>query len=208
MKSYTKPLMRSALLILAIGVASPASADVLLTPYLGVTFGTGVELGDLVDFDEFDKKTTYGGTLSWMSGGIIGLEVDFGVTPDFFELRAGGVEVDTGDTKLTTLMGNLVLGVPLGGQQGFGFRPYGSGGIGLLRSRIGPSEVFDDLGRDDLGLDFGAGAYLFFTSNVGLRGDLRYFRSLRDADADEDLIDIELRRFDFWRGTVGITFRF
>lgn len=206
MKSFTKPLMRSALFILTLGVAAPASADVLLTPYLGVTFGTGVDLGDLVDFDEFDKKTTYGGTLTWMGAGFIGLEIDFGVTPDFFEVTADGVE-DTLDTKVTSFMGNLVVGIPLGGQQGFGFRPYGSGGIGLLRSRLGPTELFDDIDRDDLGLDVGGGAYLFFTNNVGLRGDLRYFRSLTGED-DEDEFLIGLRRLDFWRGTVGITFRF
>jgi opacity protein-like surface antigen len=205
MKSFTKPLMRSALFMLTLGVAAPASADVLLTPYLGVTFGTGVDLGDLVDFDGFDKKTTYGGTLTWMGAGFIGLEIDFGVTPDFFEADVDEVE-DTLDTRVTSFMGNLVVGIPLGGQQGFGFRPYGSGGLGLLRSHFGPTEVFDDIDRDDLGLDVGGGAYLVFTNNVGLRGDLRYFRSLTGEDEDE--FEIGLRRFDFWRGTVGITFRF
>ena len=206
MKSFTKTLMRSALFILTLGVGAPASADVLLTPYLGVTFGTGIDFGDLGDFGEFDKKTTYGGTLTWMGAGVIGLEIDFGITPDFFEITEGGVEVDTLDTKVTTLMGNFVVGIPLGGQQGFGFRPYGSGGLGLLRSHIGPDELFDDVDRDDLGLDVGGGAYLFFSNNVGLRGDLRYFRSL--TGEDEDDFDIELRHFDFWRGTIGLTFRF
>jgi opacity protein-like surface antigen len=206
MKSFTKPLMLSALFILTLGVAAPASADVLLTPYVGVTFGTGVDLGDLVDFEEFDKKTTWGGTLTWMGAGIIGFEVDLGITPDFFEVNADGVEEDILDTRVTSVMGNLVVGIPLGGQQGFGFRPYGSGGLGLLRSRIGPTEVFDDIDRDDLGLDVGGGAYLFFANNVGIRGDLRYFRSLTGEDEDE--FEIGLRRFDFWRATVGVTFRF
>ena len=37
-------------------------------------------------------------------------------------------------------------------------------------------------------------------------GDLRYFRSLQDAEPDNDL-DLSLGSFDFWRGSVGLTFR-
>ena len=46
----------------------------------------------------------------------------------------------------------------------------------------------------------------FFNDNVGIRGDIRFFRSLRDADPDG--LDIELGGFKFWRGTVGVTFKF
>jgi hypothetical protein len=40
-----------------------------------------------------------------------------------------------------------------------------------------------------------------------VRGDLRYFRSLLDANAG-DGIDLSLGALDFWRGTLGLTFRF
>lgn len=208
MKSLTTTLLRSGLFLLMLGVASPASADWLLTPYLGVTFGSGVDFADLVEFDEFDKKTTYGGTLTWMGAGIIGFEADFGITPDFFELPTGGIDIDFGDTNVTTLMGNLVVGVPIGGTSGPGVRPYGSAGLGLLRSRIDASDLFDDVSSNELGINLGGGAHIFFTDNVGIRGDLRYFRSLQDDDGDEDLIDVDLGSFDFWRATVGVTFRF
>ena len=33
-------------------------------------------------------------------------------------------------------MGNLLIGVPFGGQQGFGFRPFGLVGFGVLRSDL------------------------------------------------------------------------
>jgi hypothetical protein len=42
---------------------------------------------------------------------------------------------------------------------------------------------------------------------VGIRGDVRYFRALQDHAAGSDL-DLGLSNFDFWRATVGVTFRF
>jgi len=43
--------------------------------------------------------------------------------------------------------------------------------------------------------------------NFGLRGDVRYFRSLQDDNGGDD-IDLGFGSFDFWRATVGATFRF
>jgi hypothetical protein len=211
MKAVTTRLARVALILLFLtGMAAPASADWLLTPYLGITFGGNADFGDVGDFeDNFEKKVTFGGTATWMGAGIIGVEVDLGTTPNFFEMTTGDANFDFGDSNVTTLMGNLVIGAPIGGTEGPGFRPYGSGGLGLLRSSIGATDLFDDLSRNELGINVGGGAYFFFGDNVGLRGDVRYFRSLQgDDDDDDDLFELDLRDFDFWRGTVGVTFRF
>ena len=192
--------------------ARPASADWLLTPYLGITFGGAADFGDVGDFDDnFEKKITFGGTATWMGSGIIGVEVDLGTTPNFFEITTGDEDFDFGDSNVTTLMGNLVIGAPIGGTEGPGFRPYGSGGIGLLRSSVSGGDFFEDLSSNELGINIGGGAYIFFTDNVGLRGDIRYFRSLQgddDEDDDDDLVELEVDDFDFWRATVGVTFRF
>jgi opacity protein-like surface antigen len=202
-------LTRAGLIFLILtGVAAPASADWLLTPYVGVTFGGNADFGDVGDFeDNFEKKFTFGGTATWMGAGIIGVEADVGVTPNFFAFTTGDADIDFGDSNVTTLMGNLVLGAPIGGTGGVGFRPYGSGGIGLLRTSIDAFDIFDDLSRNELGVNVGGGAYIFFSDNVGIRGDLRYFRSLQGDDDDDDF-ELDLSDFDFWRGTVGVTFRF
>lgn len=191
------------------GAATPASADWLLTPYLGVTFGGNASFGDVGDFDDnFERKVTYGVNATWMGAGIIGFEVDFGTTPNFFENTSGPSDFDWGDSNVTTLMGNLIVGVPVGGQSGVGVRPYGSVGIGLLRSNVSSLGVFDDLSTNELGFNAGAGAHVFFSDNVGIRGDVRYFRGLDSDDDNDDLIDLSLEDFDFWRGTIGVTFRF
>ena len=93
--------------------------------------------------------------------------------------------------------------------------PYVTGGIGLLRANIGFEDLFDDLSTNELGMNVGGGIHVFFSDNIGIRGDLRYFRGLGqqeddDPAEDDDFIDEDfgLDDFDFWRGTIGVTFRF
>ena len=187
--------------------ATPAQADWLLTPFVGMHFGGDAAFGDVGDVqDNIEKKALFGGSFTWMGGGIVGVEADFGFAPNFFEDTTGDTDFDFGDSNLTTLMGNVVFGIPVGGTSGAGVRPYGSTGIGLIRSSIDGSDLFDDISTSDLGVNIGGGAHVFFNDRVGLKGDIRYFRSLQDDEPDDDL-DLGLSDFDFWRFTVGVTFR-
>lgn len=191
------------------GAPTPASADWLLTPYLGVTFGGSADFGDVGDLDDnFERKVTYGVNAAWMGAGIIGFEVDFGSTPNFYESTGGSGNFDWGDSNVTTLMGNIIVGAPIGGQTGVGLRPYGSAGIGLLRSNVSESGLFDGLSTNELGFNVGAGTHVFFSDNVGLRGDVRYFRGLGGDDGGDSFLELEARDINFWRGTLGVSFRF
>ena len=184
-----------------------ASADWLFTPYLGANFGGNASFGDFDDFDdEFERRMDFGASLGWMGAGIIGAELDFGYSPNFFEETRGEGDFEFGDSNVTTLMGNLIVGIPIGGQVGAGVRPYATAGLGLIRSSISGTTLFNDLDANDFGMNIGGGIHGFFSDNVGLRGDLRYFRSLQDNEPDGNL-DLGLSDFDFWRGTVGVTFR-
>jgi opacity protein-like surface antigen len=202
----------AALMLFLAGAGSPASADWLFTPYLGVSFGGDANFGDEGDFeDTLERKMTFGGSATWMGAGIVGVEIDFGTTPNLFTFTSGDDDFEFGDGHLTTLMGNIIVGAPIGGQTGVGVRPYGTVGVGLLRSSIdgvGAGDFLDDLSSNDLGFNAGAGAHVFFNDNVGLRGDIRYFRTVGGTGSDDDLVDLEFEDFDFWRGTVGVTFRF
>lgn len=187
-----------------------ASADWLFTPFIGMNWGSSVtfndEFGDIDD--EFEKRGTFGASLAWMGGGIAGFEIDFGYTPNFFEITEGVDDFDYGDNNLTTLMANLTLGAPVGGQTGGGIRPYASGGVGIIRSRIDdPGDLFD-VTSSDWGFNVGGGVAGFFSDNVGIRGDIRYFRSLEDIENADDDLDVSLGDLRFWRGSVGVTFRF
>jgi opacity protein-like surface antigen len=172
-----------------VGVARPASADWLLNPFVGVTF----------EGEGSNKPRVYGGSVAFMGGGIVGLELDAAVAPDFFGSFEGLAE-----TNLSTVMGNLIIGAPLGSP---GARPYVSGGLGLIRARASLLDDLADVTEQSLGMNVGAGVIAFFSDHVGIRFDARYFRNMRDRAAGDDF-DLALGNFDFWRATAGASIRF
>jgi opacity protein-like surface antigen len=198
----------SLVLITTVAAPSKASADWLLTPFVGWNWGGTANLLEGDDFDdEFEQKAMFGASLAWMGAGVFGFEVDFGFSPNFFENTSGSGDFEFADSNLTTVMGNLIIGVPIGGQHGVGFRPYAVGGVGLVKSRLGSSGDLFNVDSTDWGFNVGAGAVFFFSDNVGVRGDVRYFRSLEDVEPIDDF-NIGFANFRFWRGTLGVTIRF
>jgi len=198
-------------LVFMVTAAAPAkaSADWLFTPFIGMNFGGSVTFNDAFgDFDdEFEKRANFGASLAWMGAGAIGFELDFGYAPNFFESTEGEADFDYGDNNVTTFMANLVVGAPIGGQTGLGIRPYASGGVGIIRTHIDDALDLFEVSSNDWGFNAGAGIAGFFSDNIGLRGDVRYFRSLQDNEPDDEL-DLSLGDLKFWRGSIGITFRF
>jgi hypothetical protein len=188
-------------------VSKPAAADWLFTPYVGGLFGGSANFGDFDDSDdEIEKRMSFGASIGFMGAGIFGLEADFGFAPNFFENTVGPGNFKFGDSNLFTAMGNIILGAPIGGQRGPGLRPYATAGVGVIRSRITANTFFNELNTSDFGVNVGGGVMGFFSDTIGLRGDLRYFRSLQDSEPDADL-DLGLGDFGFWRGSAGVTFR-
>lgn len=207
---YARKLIVTVFLVTAASLATPAkaAADWLFTPFIGVNWGASVNVRGLDgEFDdEFENRVDFGASLAWMGGGIAGFEVDFGYSPNFFR-PSNGEEVDFGDSNLVTLMGNVVFGIPIGGQHGAGIRPYVLGGFGLVRSSVDNIGDVFDVSSSNWGFDVGGGVNGFFSDNVGIRGDVRYFRALQDIETD-DLLNLRLASLRFWRGSVGVTFRF
>src|SRR5688572_17199484 len=199
--------LRKLLIIAAFAVAlAPATASAqewFITPFVGANFGGNANFEDFDDVDdEVEQRVDFGVTLGY-NPSVFGFEVDFGWSPNFFQNTVGTADFEFGDSNVTTLMGNFLISAP----PGRGIRPYGSAGMGLIRSRVsGVGDFFDEVTRNDLGINFGGGVNGQFTNNVGIRGDIRYFRSLED-DENDDEFDLGLSDFNFWRGTVGVTFR-
>jgi opacity protein-like surface antigen len=189
-------------------VSAPAQvfAEGYVSPWVGVNFGNepAVDLDEELD----GGRAAFGVSGGWMGAGIIGGEVDFGYSPSFF-----GTETDFGNNTLLTVMGNLIIGVPVGGTTGGGVRPYVTGGVGLIRTQIDGGDLFNiESSNNDFGWNLGAGVMGFFNDHVGLRGDVRYMRSLVSEDDDIDDGDFDFPDFDqgdldFWRLTVGVVFR-
>lgn len=201
--SLKKAIVAASFAICASAAApSTASADWLFTPFLGATFGGSANVGvDGAFKDEFERKLNYGASLAGIGGGGLGFEIDFGYSPNFFGVSDQSANFNlVGTGNVTTLMGNLIVA----GHSG-AIRPYASGGIGLIRSRVEDAQQFLNASTNDLGLDAGGGI-MCLSGNIGVRGDLRYFRSLRNNDPNG--VDLALGDFRFWRGTVGVTFKF
>lgn len=197
--------VRKLLLIGALALVLPVSASAqswFVSPFVGANFGGSAAFGDFPDADdEVERRLDFGATVGW-NPNVVGFEVDFGWSPNFFEDTSGDRNFEFGDSNVTTFMTNLLITAP----PGTGLRPYVSSGLGLIRAQIESDGLFNDLSTNDLGVNIGAGINGQFSDNVGIRGDVRYFRSLQDNEPDNDL-DLSLGNFDFWRGTVGLTFR-
>jgi len=185
-----------AALALALSPGS-ARADWLFTPNVGAGFG-----GDA----QGREHLTYGASIGWMGGGVLGWEADLAYTPEFFEGDDEDLDAFDGDSNVTSVMGNLLVGIPIGGQTGGGVRPYFAGGAGLMKSRVEDADALFEIDNNDFGINLGGGVMGFMTDNVGFRGDIRYFRAFGEDETNER-IDFDVSDFDFWRGTVGLTFR-
>ena len=176
-----------------VGTPSLASAQgTYFTPYIGTSFNSSVD-----DYD-FGTKLHYGADLTFLSGGWIGFQIDFGYAPTFFEAGEDEFLDLESDGSVTTLMGNLVLGGPTG--------LYASGGLGLMRSRIGsPADLFDEVSKNEFGVNVGGGIRIGAAKGFGVRGDLRYFRQVNDLGR---VYNLDLGDFSFWRATAGVSFGF
>lgn len=177
---------------------APARADGFFIPFLGVNFGgdSGKEFSEAFETSQFN----WGASLGWMGGGVFGFEGDFGYSPDFYG------KTDAGGSSAYTLSANLLLGVPFGGQQGFGVRPYGLVGAGLLSSR---SDFGDpEIDENNVTWSAGGGLLVFFGTRAGVRFDVRYFRTFDDLEILGIPIAQSPGKVDFTRGSAGLVLRF
>lgn len=182
--------------LLMLAAPRTASADILLTPFAGVSF-----------LDENNDKLSYGVGLSL--GGLLGIEGEIArTTLGDVDIAGSLVDIDAG---VTTGMVNLVARFPAGPLQ-----PYATAGLGVIRASGDVDvPVFGSIlnisGRT-FGMNYGGGIYIFPSPSIGIRADVRYFRTVGDLTLEDvdDLIgfDLPIPDFDFWRVTGGLTLRF
>ena len=181
-------------------VPVPARADILLIPFFGVNAGgdAGKTISTSFDSGQFN----WGASLAFMGGGVFGFEGDLGFSPDFYG------KTDLGGSRVLTATGNLILGIPFGGQQGFGIRPYGLVGAGLLQSQSDFGTGVVEIDENNVTWSAGGGLLLFFGSKAGLRFDVRYFKTINDLEILGIAIAESPGKIDFTRTSLGVVFRF
>jgi hypothetical protein len=177
-----RPLVAALLTIFA---ATPASAEIILTPFVGITLGG----------DAPEHRPTFGAGVTFV-GRSIGFEIEAGRTKRFFGDSPTSADV-------TTLTAAFVGGAD---EPGYGAKPYFLAGAGLLRTNVSFASILDDTSYNNFAILLGGGLNVFFNDHLGVRGDLRYFRRL-ERQSDIGIIPIA-SNFDFFRLTIGLDARF
>src|SRR5262245_34637731 len=168
-----------------------ARADGFVNPWIGINVADATDEG----------HRTLGVTAGYMAAGVFGFEADFGYSPRFVDTR-----FESGNGYAFTVMGNAIAGVPIGGTHGGGVRPFVSGGFGFVRRHSdGGAIVERSRWSNGFAYDLGFGMMGFFNQHVGLRGDARYIRGLKDTDWGSG-VDLEAGPLRYWRVSAGVTF--
>ena len=196
------------LLMTALLLATPvnASAELFAVPFMGVKFGGSTSIVDL-EFAADKTKFTLGGAIMNIDDGLLGYEASFGYVLGYFEgdaresdplVASGSFVVDGTASAIFTVPPRLT---------GYGLRPYAQAGAGLVHAQVVDNilHVFQ-VRRTMPVVTVGVGAVGLFTNNVGLRFDVRYFRSLSLTSDDGSLATVG-RRISFSRFTVGLFLR-
>ena len=198
--------MRTRILVLWLVAAcllpAAARADGYVSPFVGANFGGSV--GTPLRVAARDRnRATFGLALGVMGGGVLGVELDLAYTARFY-----AQEDPTGaGSHLLTLVPTLIVGIPIGGQPGFGIRPYVVAGAGMLRRDVNLGSL-TSFTRSDLAYSLGGGVMGFFTDRFGLRGDVRYYRGFQVDDLGPTHANLTKGTFGVGRVSVGAVFRF
>lgn len=191
----------SAFLILLL-LPSPTFAERLLTGFAGAAPSSKSGILDLAQAVG-STKLVWGVSVGWV-GDIFGWELDAAAAPGFFSGDRGPQLVS--GSQASTFMLNGVAMMPRG-WTGSVVRPYGVVGVGVIKARI--DDVFGLFATNTLlaGMDAGGGVLVRPWSRFGIRGDVRYLRSVRKNDPEATL-GFGPAFLDLWRVTAGAVIRF
>lgn len=181
---------------------SAARADWLLVPHIGAVFGGKTTIVDL-DQGAGSKTFTFGGSVAWLTSGILGLEADVAHTSRFFERgSSSGLILGSG---VTTLTGSVIAAMPISITRE-SLRPYVVGGVGLMHAASDDARGIFSFDSNLLAMNVGGGVIGFVTPFTGVRFDLRHFRNLAPDGSATTLSGST--RLSFWRASAGLVIRY
>ena len=185
---------RLAVLVMMVGTTQ-AWAERQVKPFVAVALG-----GDTT-YVEVEKAAGSAnivlGAGAVLLGEVLGLDVDFGYAPGFFE---PGDEDLVVSSSVTTFSGAVVVALPRRWAE-VGLRPYFVGGGGLMHVRI--NRTFDVLrvARTLPAVNLGGGVTGFLTDRLGLSWEVRHFRGI---GREESGLSFGRERLSFWRGSMAL----
>jgi opacity protein-like surface antigen len=182
------------ILALAVCVLTPttAAAQGFISPFIGFDYG-----GDsgCPTASDCENKHSNLGVSGGKLGAIAGAEVEFAYARDFFGDTPGV------DTSVLTLMTNAIVGPRIGI-----IRPFVLGGVGLIKSHVelDAGSLLDS--SSNFGWNIGGGVMLMFGEHVGVRGDIRKFKSFQSISILG--FDLSEEKLTYNRASAGLVLAF
>jgi hypothetical protein len=210
-------VFRTALfLVLFSAISAPARADWYATPFIGFKFGTSTTFVDLDEAAEL-RKLTFGGAVTSLGDGMLGLEGEFGVIPGFFQRDPPGGLPDFDEdsnpcqirclvvsSRVTTMTGGIIVAAPRK-VTGYSLRPYGTAGGGWMRATE-TAIVGEGFTRDLFTISVGGGLIGPLSPKRAVRFDMRYYRNVRTR-GEGSIVNENRPMLGFWRASVGLMFK-
>jgi hypothetical protein len=179
--------------VLLAASAVPVHADGFVTPYIGFNYGGNSNCAALINCE--DKRRNFGVSVGSKSS-VVGFEADIAWAKDFFGKVPGA------ENSVFTLMSNVVIG-----PSAHRVLPYFVAGVGLIRphTSLNVADTITSFSENSIGYDLGFGVNGYFAKSIGIRGDIRRFKTFQDLPRISGLSDEHLM---FWRVSLGLAIRF
>jgi opacity protein-like surface antigen len=182
--------------------AMPAD-DYSTNNYSIVSGSIGGAFGGDADDGTFGFDASY----DYLHRGTFGFEFLGSFTPDL-DMNSSATVLAAGDTRVNTYMFNAIGAVPLGLDDNW--LPYVSGGLGAMTVRndldLPTDTSLSLIDENQFGGNVGFGLMGFY-NQVGLRADVRYFTGIGEDNNNSGRLNGLTENVDFWRSTVGVSFR-
>ena len=183
-------------MMVVLGLPAPVSADWLLAPIAGTTVRTAAGFVDL-DGTVPNRHPLFGVSLTGLSQGLFGLEVEAAIVPAVFT----GHELVDSSRVLTTSAG-VVVAAP---RRLMRIRPYGVVGLGLVRTTSADAANLLPIASTQPAIYLGGGVWVPVARRIAIRADVRF---LRTATGDEGAFAVHGGYIEMGRITAGVAWRF
>ena len=182
------PLCLCAVLATASSALAQPRSSWFVSPFIGLSTGG----------DATVEAPVMGLSTGWV-GRRLGVEGEIADAPEFFE--QDGFRTDR---RVTTLMATALYVPWTAGA----LSVYGAGGLGLVRPRLAEAGDLARVEIEKLGFNAGGGVMARFSGRAGVRGDVRYVRTMGATDTDVHPFGLDFSKFHFWRVSVGLVATF
>lgn len=189
---YRSVFLGTLFLVCGAATATNAHAQGFVSPLIGFDFGGDSGCPTASDCEE--KSSNIG--VAFGSLGTVGYEGELAYARSFFG------ETPNTSSNVLTFMNNLLIAPKIGP-----VRPYFLFGVGLIKTRVeftAPGLL--EMSNNNFGWDVGGGVMVFFGEHIGVRGDLRRFKSFQQ----ESILGFSFgdEKLTFNRAAAGVVFAF